>query len=281
MTRDSLGDVVYWRERIEKDIAWIEKAVDLLAKPSKNPVYDPQFALDISRDNLRLILRKYSGGDELANLKQHFPPLLELWELSNHLSSDICEEHNLKTCRDWVFDLANLNHYNWCFWLVGIALLLDITSEQWSRLVALVGGEGKDILLDRVIASRQPGRTIGNELLHSRPYGRLLSAVNAPKEQQPLLLCDFVENWYPELNRRGKEQLWWYVYGDQDKSPLENGSYFGRWCIEAAVCAKVFNIDDSDCLGHDYYPGDFLRPNGPSTHTSPVKIKKRKWFGFF
>lgn len=36
------------------------------------------------------------------------------------------------------------------------------------------------------------------------------------------------------------------MYGDPIKHPLENGSYFGRWCIEAAVVAKVFRIDDTE-----------------------------------
>ena len=49
-------------------------------------------------------------------------------------------------------------------------------------------------------------------------------------------------------------------------NPLEMGSYFGRWCIEAVAAVKAFGLDDSLCLGHEHYPGDLLRPDGPSTH---------------
>ncbi len=266
MIRASIGELSYWNERVLKDQEWILRAGSLLEEPSKNPVYDPQFSLDLSRDGMRLLLRRYSRGDEIPLLVEHFPGLLDAWELSNQLSDNICREHNLETCRDWIFDLSNLNHYNWCFWLVGLALALEIPDDQWRRLLALIGGEGEDELLDRIIASRQPERKVGSALLHKKPYARLLKAMDAPKEQQATLLLEFVENWYVELARKGKDELWWYIYGDPEKHPLEKGSYFGRWCIEAVAAVKAFGMDDSRCLGHEHYPGDLLRPDGPTTH---------------
>ena len=44
--------------------------------------------------------------------------------------------------------------------------------------------------------------------------------------------------------------------------------------MEAVVAVKVFNLDDSLCLGHEHYPGDLLRPKVPTTH-----INKKN--GFF
>ena len=282
MIRDSVGGGSYWRERVAKDFAWIGKAEKLLSEPSQNPVYDPQFSFDLSRDILRLMLRRYSQGDSVLDIGQSFSQLLDTWELSNDLSDRVCAEHKLKTCRDWVFDLSDLNHYIWCFWLVGLALVLHIPDDQWNRLLALIGQEGQDILLDRVIARRQHSRAVGAVLLHPKPYTRLLETIDAPKEQQAKLLRAFVDAWYPELNRRGKQQPWWYHYGDPEKHPLEMGSYFGRWCIEAVAAVEVFKLDDSQCLGHPHYPGDLLRPNGPSTHRVPTESKKkRNWLGFF
>ncbi len=282
MIRAPWGDQAYWETRITKDVEWIQKANRLLLEPSKNPIYDPQFSNDLSKDALRLILRRYSIGDAIRELGQHFGGLLDAWELSNKLAEEICRAHNLKTCRDWVFDLSNLNHYNWCFWLVGLALALEIPDDQWQRLLALIGGEGEDVLLDRVIASRQPGRKIGAKLQHKKPSARLLKAVDAPADQQAAQLKEFVDHWYTELARKGKDELWWYIYGDSDKHPLEKGSYFGRWCIEAVAAVKAFGLDDSLCLGHEHYPGDLLRPDGPSTH--PVRLEPKpgllaRWFG--
>jgi hypothetical protein len=215
----------------------------------------------------------YSSGAPIRDLSQHFPGLLDAWALSNRLSDEVCKEHGWQTCRDWDFSLSNLNHYNWCFWLVGLALALEIPEAQWQRLIDLVGGEEDDVLLDRVIASRTPTRRVGTKLLHAKPYARLLEAVDAPVDQQAALLRDFVDHWYPELKRpapRNKKaptvEPFWYIYGDPEKHPLEMGSYFGRWCIEAVAAVKAFGLDDSLCLGHEHYPGDLLRPDGPSTH---------------
>jgi hypothetical protein len=241
-----------------------------------NSLYEPQFQFNLSAYHTRLMLILYSSGAPIRSLPEHFPGLLDAWELSNHLSDEVCKEHQLQTCRDWDFSLSNLNHYNWCFWLVGLGLCLELPEDQWQRLLALVGGQGEDALLDRVIASRNPERRIGTALLHAKPYARLLKAVDAPQEQQAALLQDFVQHWYAELKRPAPKnkkaptiEPFWYIYGDPVKHPLEMGSYFGRWCIEATAAVKAFGLDDSLCLGHEHYPGDLLRPDGPSTH--PVR----------
>ncbi len=192
--------------------------------------------------------------------------MLDAWEWSNREADAICQREGLKSCRDWTFELRNLQHYQWCLWLVSLALLLQIDEAHWQRLLVLVGGENEDAVLDRLIASREPKRPLATKVLHPKPYARLLKAIQAPPDQQAMALRDFVENWYAELKRPQSKSIWWYDYGDPDINPLEKGSYFGRWCVEAAAAVKAFGLDDSLCLGHENYPGDFLRPNGPSTH---------------
>lgn len=281
MIRASIGDVEYWDKWAKFSEQTITRLQASLEKPAVNEIYEAQFVWDLSGDHCRLILRRYSRGDLIRDLARHFPGLLDAWELSNKLAEEICREHKLATCRDWTFELSNLNHYNWCFWLVGLALALEIPDDQWQRLLALIGGEGEDALLDRVIASRQPGRKVGTKLLHKKPYARLLKAIDAPQEMQAALLRDFVEHWYAELARKGKDELWWYIYGDPVKHPLEMGSYFGRWCIEAVAAVKAFGLDDSLCLGHEHYPGDLLRPDGPTTHPQRDEPKTGFWTKLF
>lgn len=291
MIRAPMGDQAYWDKWTAFGETTIRRKLTNLSEPTKNPAYEAQFVWDLSREYGRLIITRYSRGDSIRELGQHFGGLLDAWELSNKLAAELnaqlkpgegWDHRHLATApqvsrdprahndpRAWVFDLKNLNHYNWCFWLVGLALALEIPSEQWQRLLALLDAEGQDILLDRIIASRQPGRRVGSQLVHPKPYARLLAAIDAPKEQQAALLKNFVDHWYAELRRPAKDELWWYIYGDPVKHPLSMGSYFGRWCIEAVAAVKAFGLDDSLCLGHEHYPGDLLRPDGPSTH--PVR----------
>lgn len=308
MIRAPIGNQTYWDRWIEKDVLWLNEVSEKVNFPSKNPIYRPEYVWGSATDRCRLMLRLYSSGAPIRELAQHFPGLLDAWELSNRLSDEVCKEHHLQTCRDWDFSLTNLNHYNWCFWLVGLALSLEIPEDQWQRLVALVGGEGEDALLDRVIASRLPERRMGTTLLHKRPYARLLRVIDTPLDirtaqtltirpyslnyspaavagQQAAALREFVDHWYAELKRPPPQnrkaptvEPFWYVWGDPDKHPLEMGSYFGRWCVEAVAAVKAFGLDDSLCLGHGHYPGDLLRPDGPSTH--PVREEpKTSWLG--
>jgi len=295
-----MGDNNFWKQWVEFRSTNLKKDWGLIQSPSKNPLYDPQFTFDTGKEHIRLLISHYSAGDPIRELGQHFLGLLDAWELSNRLSDEVCKEHGLQTCRDWDFSLCNLNHYNWCFWLVGLGLCLEIPEDQWQRLLALIGGEGEDALLDRVIASRTPGRCVGAALLHAKPYARLLKAIDTPldietaqsltpvlgikpysinfkngakKGEQAKALRDFVQHWYPDLKRPAPKnrkaptiEPYWYIYGDPEKHPLEMGSYFGRWCIEAVAAVKAFGLDDSLCLGHEHYPGDLLRPDGPRTH---------------
>jgi len=283
MIRASIGSASFWHQWGQFRFETISAEEITFQTPSANPVYRPQYVLNNVQHRLRYVLTLYSAGAPIRDLSQHFPGLLDAWEQSNRLSDEVCKEHHLQTCRDWDFALTNLNHYNWCFWLIGLALALNIPEDQWQRLLVLVGGEGEDELLDRVIASRTPSRRVGSVLLHAKPYARLLKAVDAPKEQQAALLLDFVRHWYPELKRPAPKnrkaptvEPFWYTYGDPDKHPLEMGSYFGRWCIEAVAAVKALGLDDGLCLGHEHYPGDLLRPDGSSTH--PVREEpKASW----
>jgi hypothetical protein len=273
-----VGGAVYWQKWTEFSEQKISKDLKSIEQPLANPVYESQFTFDTALENRRLMLRRYYRGDDISALAPHFPGLLDAWELSNRLAEEICCEHDLKRCREWMFSLSNL-----CFWLVGLALALEIPDEQWFRLVALIGGEGEDKLLDKIIASRKPGRRLGDGVLHPKPYARLLKTINAPRDQQAILLREFVDHWYPELERTGKQHLWWYDFGDPEKHPLEMGSYFGRWCIEAVAAVKAFGIDDSLCLDHPHYPGDLIQdgrsPRYPDPETPPPPDMRYVKFG--
>ncbi|MDH0864652.1 PoNe immunity protein domain-containing protein [Mitsuaria sp. GD03876] len=271
MIRAPVGDAAYWDEWVAYGKERIAKEQAILRQPSANPAYMPQYAFDLSIGVGRYMLKRYCRGDDVKEIATSFPDLLDAWEISNRLSDDVCGKEEVSTCRDWDFLLTNLNHYNWCFWLVGLALALDVPEDQWLRLLALIGDDGEDVLLDRVIASRQSSWKIGGALIHEKPYRRLQRAVDAEREEQADLLFDFVAHWYDELKRPSPrnskaptKEPFWYAYGDATLMPIEKGSYFGRWCIEAVAAVKAFGLDDSKCVGHQHYPGDLLRADAPN-----------------
>jgi hypothetical protein len=280
LRRDIKGGADYWNRLFALASKAIADRHETLKLPSGDPTYRPQYLFNLAKDYWHLILYRYSRGDPIRELSTHFVPLLDAWEESERLGKDVYTPQQQRTRHDWSI---NLDHYIVCFWLVGLALALEIPDDQWRRLLALIGNEGNDALLDRVIATRQPGRPIGKQLRHPKPYARLLAAVDAPQPQQAQGLRDFVEHWYVELDRPSTKKQhamynrpYWYVYGNEN---FEGGAYFGRWCVEAVAAVKAFGLDDRLCRGHEHYPGDLLRPDGPSTHpvVAEAPVKKEHW----
>ncbi|MQQ37588.1 DUF1911 domain-containing protein [Pseudomonas sp. SZ57] len=288
MIRAPLGNAIYWEKVVTDTDSYIAKSQGLLLQPNANPDYAPQYAFEIGQDHWHQILRKYSAGHPVTDLARYFPGLLDAWEEAERLGATVWTPEQQFTRHHW---RVNYDHYIICFWLVGLALALEIPRDQWRRLLILIGNDGEDLLLDRVIASRNPERKIGDVLLSPMPYARLLKAVDAPADSQASQLKGFVEHWYKDVRIGAKSGAdpqavsyrhpYWYTYGDEN---FEGGAYFGRWCVEAVAVVKAFGIDDSLCLGHEHYPGDLLRPDGPSTHpvreivepSAPEVVSERK-----
>ena len=280
MIRDALGTVKYWDEWVAFQDEAISKRLKIVEGPSGDPSYRPQFVRGISHAHREQMFRRYSRGDSIRELAEHFSPMLDAWEEAERLGLEVYDAERQYTRHNWA---VNFDLYVDCFWIVGLALALEIPDDLWNRLLALIGNEGEDTLFDRIIASRAPGRRIGAQLCFRRPYARLLKAVDAPVEQQPVLLREFVDHWYEEIGTIGKfgrakqavpyPHPYWWKLGNEN---FEGGAYFGRWCVEAVAAVKAFGMDDSLCLGHPHYPGDLLRPDGPSTHSSKAR-RKPSW----
>jgi hypothetical protein len=295
MMRDNLASEAYWNKWVAYVTKQITDMIEECKIPAKDTNYYPQYVFELTKNYWELMLYRYSRGDPIQELVQYFAPMLDAWEESKRLGKDVWTPEQQYTRNTWT---VNLDLYIVSFWLVGLALTLEISEDLWQRLLVLIGNEGNDILLDRIIATRSPQRKIGDKLCHPKPYQRLLKAIDAPVNQQPQLLSAFVDNWYAELNRPNANEMaavyarpYWYNFGNRN---LEGGAYFGRWCVEAVAAVKALGLDDSLCLGHRHYPGDLLRPNGPSTHgaqektsLSPEPIAShaskrswwQKWFG--
>lgn len=270
MIRATLGDSAYWNKWVDYGESRLIEMVEILNAEEGDKNYRPQYTFQLAQENWTQMLSRYSRGDSIHELAQYFPPLLNAWEEAERLGKAVWTQEQQYTRHTWA---VNYDHYIICFWLVGLALALEVPDDQWQRLLALIGNDGEDALLDRIIASRSPNRKIGSALCYKKPYARLLAALDAPAAEQSQKLKEFVEHWYKEVGAGAKSgraaqavpypHPYWYKYGD---SNFEGGAYFGRWCVEAVAAVKAFGLDDSACLGHEHYPGDLLRPNGPSTH---------------
>lgn len=284
MIRATKGDQHYWNEWVDYRKKRLDEMRGKSKSPAGDPTYAPQYMFELAKNHWHLMFCLYSRGDAVQDLAALFEPMLDAWDESIRLGQTVWSPEQQFRRQTWT---VNFDHYIVCFWLVGLALSLEISDQLWTRLIALVGNEGEDILLDRIIATRTPNRRLGTELCFKRPYERLLAAVDAPAPQQGKMLFEFVERWYEELAQIGKSTRagqplspshpYWHKLGDKN---FEEGAYFGRWCVEAVAAAKAFGLDDSLCIGHPNYPGDLLHPTGEQNLVvAPVVVPgKRGWF---
>jgi hypothetical protein len=272
--RDRLATTEYWDKWIEYVECSALQDLEIIKAPSANAAYRPQFIYRMACSHYEQLLRKYSRGDSISTLVNELEPLIDLWEESDREGFVVWTEEQRAMRSSWS---NNLDFYIISFWLVSFSLVLDLRDDLWKRLLVLIGNEGEDKLLDMIIATRQPGRRVGSKLCHPRPYGRLLIAIESKgTDAAAAYLRDFVDNWFKELDRHPKKELsrettayarpYWYDFGSCD---ISGGAYFGRWCVEAVGAVRAFCLDDSLCIGHPAYPGDLLRPEGPTTHTIP------------
>lgn len=262
MIRDALKGQDFWDRWIDHYVYEVDHRQKRIEAPFEREDYKPQYVYELSKTYLWLALHRYSRGDSISELSQYFEPLLHYWEESEKLGREVWTPEQQRVRHTWS---VNLDFYIDCFWLVSLGLSLEVSDAQWCRLVALVGNEGQDALLDRIIATRTTERRIGASLCYPKPYARLVEAIDAPRSQQASLLAKFVEGWYGSIGAATKfgrdkqavahKEPYWHRYH------LLVGGYFGYWCLEAVAVAKVFGLDDSQCIGHPHYPGDLLRPD--------------------
>lgn len=262
MRRDPVFDTSYW----DGQVAYLEQRVahqwEMSADDDVDEEYKPQYIFDIAVNNLSLMLCSYSRGNELSRISGYFEAFLDAWEESDRLGSYVWSDDVRQSRKSWS---ASVDAYWISFLSVGIAILLNVPDLQWQRLVLLIGNEERDAVLDQVIASRQPGRRIGRDLCYPRAYKGLLDVISGADDQRPELLRNYVGGWFSSLESAGSSELpwdlrmpWWWL-SCVDEKLGQSGGYIGCWCVEAAVVAKVFGIDDGSLVSQPHYPADLLR----------------------
>ena len=249
--REPLLDNAYFEKTIHfKEQAIAEDRADLASNPGQflkiEGVYERLF-----RFQHHLWMARYSQGTPVQELKNSFPSIVQAAE-------DLCQ---IDVRGIYAFNFSTtLDNYVTALWLLSQACLLKVESPLITRLLMCIGNEGKDLLLERLIAQIAPNkvRKPAKKLLYPKVYQPLYDALDISKEQQLILIQQFLKNWYKRMSSTG-----WH---DSHKGP-GGGGFFGYWCWEAAGVAYAFGIDDSSFRDLPYYPkdlADFARTTPPA-----------------
>ncbi|HEX8659776.1 MAG TPA: PoNe immunity protein domain-containing protein [Hymenobacter sp.] len=222
----------------DKDIEMLRTELAILDKEKNLPAEEIYIELVYQSEynyRFNLLAAMYSHGYPVTQLKQDFPAVvLALEKFIQHPKSI-----------DLFFD-GEMDGYTSALALISLGLLLHVEMDVFRRMVAAIGANGQDFVLEWLIGRRLPDRPRTTQLLFPKTYARLRDAIQAPRDIQGAVLKVFLAGWYESL-----DTVWYECH----RAP-EGGGFTGYWCWEAAAVACFLGADDGELRAMRYYPTD-------------------------
>jgi hypothetical protein len=210
--------------------------------------------ISILDEDISYFQRAISSGE--AKPERHrglrsaiFESLLDIAQAhySNGASKAIVKEAVLRCIPAFQesFEFVNgFGQYDEIIWLISLAILSDISSEDFKEITEILKRDNvNDQLLSLIIKSKDSTWESSNgKVIQTHPYEK---ATQLDSAQDIKYYLDKV--WY-----QGHSDAAWY---DTHKNTKVN-CYSGYWAWEAAAIAKIKGIDDGSLKKQKYYPYD-------------------------
>jgi hypothetical protein len=235
-------DIIY--QVIKQYLEWIQNGE--VKEDRINPIKH-----SIVWDYLRIINSKYSLGKNIIELKDDLIHAIdttnESWDGFWKLNDRKGKEYNQYT----------LSAYDEMLWMLSLGYLLDISNEDFQKLVDVIDRDQvKDFLFEFIIRAKFPDRQLVKEESYQKYFGipkvfeKLRQATTeTDKSKAEQLVKEFITKyWY-----KGHKDAGWY---NSHKS-LHN-IYYGYWSFEMAAVVKIMGLDDSSFSDCKYYPKDLV-----------------------
>jgi|GEM_PF-5743229 len=227
-------------EFFEQAVAYTASSIERFATPLQNQyaaIAKPEvFLFAVFNKRYALLSLKYSGGYPVAEIREDL--------LAAIASVEAYKQH--PQAEDFFFN-GQQDEYMQALSLVALGLLLHVELDVFRRLVAAIGAQGQDYVLEWLIGRRLPGRPATTQLLFPKTYARLRDALQAPADLQPALLRAFLAGWYESL-----DTVWYNIHAHR----LDAAGFTGYWCWEAAAAAYGLGLADAELRALPYYPTD-------------------------
>lgn len=246
MLRDTLKTKAFFDEWIAYDQERIRIKQDLLDTDGIALLYGRVgTSYDLFNKALDVVVMRFSRGDALADLRGDVLALLDAREQLKARCDALPQDEQGKRVQ---YERLSFDNYLDALWWLSFGVCLQMDQAYLTRVLAVIGGAGKDALLDRIaVRIGDVGRPVGDTLLFPKQYGLLLQAIDAPADAQPKLMKKFLDGWY----KGNRTVAAWY-----GNHTGEDTGYVGYWCFEAALVVRLFGIDDAAFRTHIHYPAD-------------------------
>lgn len=224
--RDSIKDEQYFDEYITQQENRISKFCHKLQ--SGEVEEDRVIPITKKINDLRFSVfeAKYSQGEDLDILRKEFSNIvfsMPQFHKPTHVYVDM-------------------------LWMLSIAVMLEVDSDEWDALSALIlASNVNDWLLGYLLSSRGGNCQYRNwQIKMENPYDYLRNIIeNSTNKERDLK--NYLENkWYKAHN----EMAWYEIHNHNEKL------YSGYWSYESGAISKILGINDESMKCVAYYPYD-------------------------
>ena len=244
MLRDTLKDKAYYDERIAFKKECIEEDVEEVKFDDTDSIeVKMKGAFRLVSDSMYLLHQKYSRGDELLSLKPDLLNTLEYRQWQKNYADALPDSEQAERVgweeirEDYLEDFLKWLSFAYC---------LDMGKEYYLNMLALIANQGLDLLFDSIaVEMGDVERQVSKELLFKKRFSKLYKVIESEPEQRPILVKAYLDAWYK-------------LEGSPDYHLMNTDAYIGYWCWEAALVVKLYHIDDSSFIDHEYYPKDLV-----------------------
>jgi len=242
--RDNLRDKKYFDEYIEFNIETIEEYIDDLNHDQSLSIESKmKFSFGIVDYLLSLIHQRYSRGDNLTELKAHLEAALKYRIQQNSYANNLPANEQMN--RIGSEELREDYLEKWLCWFA-FSYNLDMGQAYHKQVLDLINNHGQDILFDKIaVQLGDRSREVGDSLLYKKRFEKLYKVIESTAENRARLVLNYLNSWYK-------------LIGSPDYHLMDTDAYDGYWCWEAALVVKLYDIDDSSFIDHEYYPKDLV-----------------------
>ncbi len=244
MLRDKLRDESYFNDRVDFSFECIEEDIeDLKNEVSLSIEVKMNYAHGLVGDLVRLMHRLYSRGDNLADFKAHLDMALEYRKWQKHYADELPPKE--QKSRIGKEEIRENSLENWLDWLA-FAYCLDMGRGYYQQVFELIANRGLDALFDCIAVKMGDSPSeVNDSVLFKKRFKKLYAVIEAEPEQRPKMMSTYLDAWYK-------------LYGSPDLHLMDTDTYAGYWCWESALIVKLYDINDSSFIDHEYYPKDLV-----------------------
>ena len=250
-----MRDLVQTREYFDKGIAFKQMCINE-DKDTVNNIKSHEGRAgqvhDLLHIGVNLCRQHYSRGDDLKAMNPTVTQMGMMFKLKAQTMPTLTE---LTSAEKEMWANLRLSELFDFFWCLSFVVGLRYSQNDIRAVLDWIGHAGEDGLLDRIaVLLGDKDRAVMAHSKFEPEFDPLIEVMDAPVEQRPALLANYVNTWYKRMKRAS-----WH-------NTHKGEAYCGYWCFEAALVAMLLDIDDSAIADHIHYPVDLVKHYRAASH---------------